>query len=232
MTGVFAHRGAHLKERDNTLGAFHDAVALGVAGVELDVRRTLDGVLVVHHDPSIDSVALAHTRAKDLPDYVPTLDEAMDALRGVTVNVEIKNSKDPNEPVYDESGTFVREVLDFLHGAEVASSVIISCFDLTTCAQVRDYDIDMRVGWLIWDVEAESALVEAHVLGLDALNPYFTLVTPATQRKASELGLELNVWTVNADDDIEAMLAIGVANIITDQPARALNLVTGRSAGI
>jgi len=225
MTDVYAHRGAHLKERENTLGAFHDAVALGVDGVELDVRRTLDGVLVVHHDPSIDSVALAHTLAKDLPAYVPTLEEAMGALSGVTVNVEIKNSKDPNEPVYDETGTFVREVLDFLHGAEVASSVIISCFDLATCARVRDYDIDIRVGWLIWDVEVESALVEAHVLGLDALNPHFSLVTPATQRKASELGLELNAWTVNAPKDIEAMAAIGVASIITDQPAQALSLV-------
>jgi len=229
VTGVFAHRGAHLNERENTLGAFRQAVILGVDGVELDVRQTLDGVLVVHHDPAIDSLALAHTRAKDLPDYVPTLEEAMDALTGVTVNVEIKNSKDPREPVYDETGAFVRQVVDFLQGAEVASSVIISCFDLRTCAQVRDYDATMRVGWLIWDVEVESALIEAHVLGLNALNPHFTLVTPATQHRASELGLELNVWTVNADEDITTMAAMGVASIITDQPARALSLVANQS---
>jgi glycerophosphoryl diester phosphodiesterase len=229
VTGVFAHRGAHLNHRENTLEAFREALSLGVDGVELDVRRTLDGVLVVHHDPAIDSVALAHTRAKDLPDYVPTLEEAMGVLRGVTVNVEIKNSKDSTEPVYDETGAFVRQVLDFLHEVEVASSVIISCFDLATCAQVRDYDAEMRVGWLIWDVEADSALTKAHVLGLNALNPHFTLVTPATERKASELGLDLNVWTVNEAEDIEAMAALGVAIIITDQPERALSLVASRS---
>jgi len=225
VTSIFAHRGAHLRERENTLGAFREAVALGVAGVELDVRRTNDGVLVIHHDPAIDDVPLAHTRARDLPAYVPTLEEAMDALGGVTVNVEIKNSKSANEPTYDDTGAFVREVLDFLHGADVASSVIISCFDLTTCAQVRDDDLEMRVGWLIWDVPLASALTKAHVLGLNAVNPYFSLVSAEAQRQAIGLGLDLNVWTVNEPEDIAAMAALGVASIITDQPARALRLV-------
>ncbi|HVB51832.1 MAG TPA: glycerophosphodiester phosphodiesterase [Acidimicrobiales bacterium] len=230
MTSVFAHRGAHLSERENTLGAFRDAVALGVAGVELDVRRTKDGVLVVHHDPVIDGVALAHTRARDLPPYVPTLEAAMNVLAGVTVNVEIKNSKSVKEPTYDDTGAFVREVLDFLHGAGVASSVIISCFDLTTCAQVRDYDLEMPVGWLIWDVLLESALIKAHVLGLNAVNPYFTLVSAEAQRQAIDLGLDLNVWTVSEPGDIAAMVALGVASIITDQPALALRLVAKETA--
>ena len=230
MTSVFAHRGAHLSERENTLGAFRDAVVLGVDGVELDVRRTKDGVLVVHHDPTIDEVALAHTRARDLPPYVPTLEEAMNALTGVTINVEIKNSKSAKEPTYDDTGAFVREVLDFLHGADVASSVIISCFDLTTCAQVRDYDLEMRVGWLIFDVLLESALTKAHVLGLNAVNPYVTLVSAEAQRHANDLGLDLNVWTVNEPEDIAAMAALGVASIITDQPALALRLVAKETA--
>jgi glycerophosphoryl diester phosphodiesterase len=51
---VFAHRGLHVAERENTLAAFRAAVELGVDGVELDVRRTIDGFLVVHHDSSVD----------------------------------------------------------------------------------------------------------------------------------------------------------------------------------
>lgn len=230
MTSVFAHRGAHLRERENTLNAFREAVALGVAGVELDVRRTNDGVLVVHHDPFIDGVALAHTRARDLPHYVPTLEAALDVLAGVTVNVEIKNSPSAKEPTYDATGAFAREVIDFLHGSDLASSVALSCFDLTTCAQVRDYDLEMRVGWLIWDVALESALVKAHVLGLSAVNPYFTLVSAEAQRYARDLGLDLNVWTVNEAKDIATMAALGVASIITDQPALALHLVAQGTA--
>ena len=51
---VLAHRGASRAERENTLRAFERACALGADGVELDVRRTSDDVLVVHHDPRVD----------------------------------------------------------------------------------------------------------------------------------------------------------------------------------
>ena len=225
MTAIFAHRGAHLQQRENTLEAFRDAVALGVAGVELDVRQTLDGALVVHHDPRIGDLAIGLCRAEDLPSYVPSLEAALDVLRGLTVNVEIKNLKDPREPTYDESGDFARRVIDVLHEHDWASSVIISSFDLTTCAQVRSYDIDIVVGWLIWQIPLASALTEAHVLGLDAVNPHFTLVTPKTVELATDLALDVNVWTVNEPEDIRAMAAMGVSSIITDQPALAMQLL-------
>ncbi|MGC2174244.1 MAG: glycerophosphodiester phosphodiesterase, partial [Acidimicrobiales bacterium] len=77
MTEVFAHRGAHRIERENTLGAFRVANDLGVDGVELDVRRTADGTLVIRHDPTIDGRAIALIEAAELPPYVAHFDEAM-----------------------------------------------------------------------------------------------------------------------------------------------------------
>lgn len=225
MTEVFAHRGAHLFERENTLAAFREALHLGVDGVELDVRRTSDGALVVHHDPFVDGKAIGLAEARELPPYVPSLDEAMEVLRGTTVNVEIKNSLSPKEPTYDESGSFVHDVLDHLHDADLTSSVILSCFDVRTCAQARSYDLDVCVAWLIWDVLLPAALTEAHVLGFNAVNPYFTLVTPETQVQASELGLSINAWTVNTPDDIQRVAGLGVSSIITDQPAVAMQLL-------
>jgi glycerophosphoryl diester phosphodiesterase len=71
-----------------------------------------------------------------------------------------------------------------------------------------------------------SALTEAHVLSLDAVNPHFTLVTPKTVELATDLALDVNVWTVNEPEDIRAMAAMGVASIITDQPALAMQLLT------
>lgn len=229
MTLVFAHRGAHLNERENSLGAFREAVRLGVAGVELDVRRTRDGALVVHHDPLVDGVAIGHCLAQDLPAYVPSLEEAMEVLRGTTVNVEIKNSKGTKEPTYDETGSFVYEILDYLHDADLAHSVILSCFDLTTCAQARSYDLEVPVAWLVADVLLPTALTQAHVLGLSAVNPYFTLVTQESMDLAIELGLSVNAWTVNTADDIHAVAALGVSSVITDQPALATELLASSS---
>ena len=225
MTDVYAHRGLHQIERENTLGAFRAAVALGVDGVELDVRRTADGSLVVHHDPAAGDLVIARTRQGDLPTYVPTLEQAMDALAGVRVNVEIKNIRDRTEPIYDETGGFARQVVSFLREAGWLPSVIVSCFDLATCAAVRSFDADIATGWLLWGVDLSSAMVQARAIGLNAVHPYFTTLSAQAVAQARELGLALNVWTVNGADDIVGMAALGVDSVITDDPALALALL-------
>ncbi len=225
MPAIVAHRGLHVLERENTVAAFKAALELGVDGVELDVRRTRDGVFVVHHDPSVGELFIAECTASQLPSYVPTLDAALDALRGVNVNVEIKNIQHPGEATYDATGDFARGVVTHLRAIGWAESVIISCFDIATCAFVRSFDDDIRVGWLLWLEELPDAMLKAHVLGLDAVHPPFARVTPQDMVRAGELELDVNVWTVNAARDITAMSDMGASSIITDDPALALSLV-------
>jgi glycerophosphoryl diester phosphodiesterase len=225
MVDVFAHRGVHYQERENTLASFTAAVALGVDGVELDVRETLDGELVVHHDPAADGLIISQTRARNLPSYIPSLADAVNALVGLTINVEIKNARTPSEPTYDETGDVARRIVTALHDVGGTERVIITCFDLATCAVVRSVDLDVNVGWLVWDVDLGSAFVQAHVLGLNAVNPHFSLVTNEAMRKARALQLDVNVWTVNASSDIAAMANLEVASIITDDPALARDVL-------
>ena len=224
VTAIYAHRGLHTIERENTSAAFRAAKALGVTGVELDVRRTLDAHLVVHHDPLVDGRVIAQTLRADLPAHVEDLSTVMEACRGMRVNVEIKNIKDPSEPTYDETGDFALQTLAFLHDTQWADSVVVSCFDVVTCALVRQSDPAIGVGWLIWDVELEGALTQAYVLGLNAVHPHFSLVTPEAMHTARGLGIDVNVWTVNNPRDIKAMAELGVASIITDDPATARSL--------
>jgi glycerophosphoryl diester phosphodiesterase len=225
MTTVFAHRGLHVTERENTLASFRAAVALGVDGVELDVRRTLDGVLVVHHDPVAATLAIAQNVRSALPDYVPTLAEALDCLAGVAVNVEIKNRRGAGES-YDEHGDLARHVLKTIDEAGWSEGVSVSCFDLATCAYVRSANSDMAVAWLLWDVAIGDALVQAHLLGFNAVNPHFSSVDEDVVARARDLRLDVNVWTVNALEDLERMAALNLACIITDDPALAREVVT------
>jgi glycerophosphoryl diester phosphodiesterase len=225
MVEIFAHRGLHEVERENTLAAFRAAVALGVDGVELDVRATLDRALVVHHEPAVAGLVVAETLREALPDYVATLEEALGALETVWVNVEIKNIRHPSEPSYDDTGDFARQVVDLIHRVAASPFVIISCFDLPTCVVVRHLDPTIRVGWLTWDVDPLDALVSAHEAGLSALNPHFGAVTGEVVARADLLGLDLNVWTVNRPADLRAMAELGVCSVITDDPALARELL-------
>jgi glycerophosphoryl diester phosphodiesterase len=224
MTEVFAHRGVHRSLRENTLGAFREAIDLGVDGVELDVRQTADGTLVVHHDSTVAGLAIAHLAAADLPAYVPRLDEAMAVLRGLTVNVEIKNSRDPDEPTYDASGSIVRSTLEYLRDAAWMDSVIVSCFDRATCELVRSLDPEVTLAWLVYEGSLSESLTMARDLGFDAVNPHFSMLTRESRASALELGLAINVWTVNGANDLMTMADLGVASVITDDPALALDL--------
>jgi glycerophosphoryl diester phosphodiesterase len=224
VTDVYAHRGAHLNTRENTLDAFREARVLGVAGVELDVRRTADGALVVHHDPVVELMVIAHTTARDLPGFVPHLDESLAELRGLRVNIEIKNSRDPREPTYDDSGSFAREVVACAR-ASTGTSILISCFDRATCRRVRDVGDDIEVAWLLAKGSLDEYFEIAREERFSALNPHFSMVTPESQIHAAERGLSLNVWTVNSVRDLTAMGHAGVASVITDEPALALELL-------
>ncbi len=224
MIHIYAHRGLHVHERENTVAAFLAARQLGVDGVEFDVRRTVDGALVVHHDPACGSLVISETRQRELPDHLPTLDAALAACEGMNVNVEIKNSRDRSESTYDDSGHFARQVVQVLHETGWSERVIISCFDQATCAKVRSIDSAVPVGWLLGKSGSSDALTQAHILDFTAVHPRFKLLDAAWMIKAHALGLDVNTWTVNRSRDITAMLDLHVNCIITDNPARAMAL--------
>jgi glycerophosphoryl diester phosphodiesterase len=218
----------HVAERENTLAAFLAAVALGVDGVELDVRRTFDGVLVVHHDPSVGALAIAESPRSALPDYVPTLVEALESLGGIKVNVEIKNGRGAAER-YDETGELARQVLEIIEETGRAEVIGVSCFDLATCVNLRSSNRELSVAWLLWDVAVGDALVQAHLLGLNAVNPHFSTVDEDIVTRARDLRLDVNVWTVNTEEDLERMVALNVSCIMTDLPSLARTVVARRA---
>ena len=225
MIDVVAHRGLHTIERENTIAAFDAAVAIGVDGVELDVRRTRDGVLVVHHDPHVGALSIAEGNRSALPEYVPTLAQALKTLDGVSVNVEIKNDRGKTEDLEKTAG-LVRQVLDTIDGSPWSDGSSISSFDLATCTYARSFDRHASVSWLLWDVDLDDALVQAHLLGFNAVNPHFSRVDDDVVVRARDLDLNVNVWTVNREEDLERMAALGVTSVITDDPVLARTVVT------
>ena len=220
MSKVFAHRGAHQRARENTLEAFRAALRLGVDGVELDVRHSADGALVVHHDDAVEGRLIAKTRAAELPPYVCQLNDALATLASVEVNIEIKNL--PTEAGYDESGTFVRRVVDCVREHASVEGILFSSFDLATCLRVREIAPEYDVGWLLWKRSVVESLEPALSYGFHALHPHFSTVGSAEVARARDAGVALNVWTVNHRRDLIRLSQWGVATLITDEPVVAL----------
>src|SRR5256885_7700392 len=93
---VFAHRGGSALAPENTMAAFDRGIACGVDGLELDVHLSRDGVVVVHHDRTLDRTTMlrgpiADRSAEELERAnVPTLSDVLARHRDVRVIVELK----------------------------------------------------------------------------------------------------------------------------------------------
>ena len=223
MTYIYAHRGLHQVERENTLESFEAAASLGVDGVELDVQRTLDGYLVVNHDPVVTGREIASTPRARLPGYIPTLEESMIALADVRVNIELKvRARGSGRP--DPPGVLARQVLDAVDEGGWTDKVLISSFSFDECLSSLMHDDHVRVGWAVEGTDLRDALARAHSNGLHAVHPYFTALSEPAMALAGELGLDVNVWTVNEAPDIERAIGLGAGIVITDEPELAMQI--------
>lgn len=222
---VLAHRGAHDPEspgvRENTLEAFRRAGRVGADGVELDVRPTADGVLVVHHDAALpDGRPIAGTARRDLPEWIPDLEEALVACAGMAlVNVELKAS--PLEPAFDPEYGPARAVAGLLAGSHHAA-LLVSSFNLAALDVVHTAAPGIPTGWLtMTGFDQERAAADAAARGHAALNPPEAQVTPELVETVQSLGLRMVAWTVNDGARMAELAGMGVDVLVTDVPAGA-----------
>ena len=219
MTLVIAHRGASHSAAENTLAAFELAGTMGADGVELDVRRTKDWSLIVHHDPALpDGRVIVELSAEELPASVPTLAAALDACGGMFVNVEIKN--DHGEPDFDPDDRVIDEVAALLAQRGGGPRWLVSSFRIETIDRCRAILPEVRTAWLTYALgDREISAVEARH---DAIHPYVELVDEAGIRAAHLAGLAVNTWTCDDPVRMRELIGWGIDGICTNVPDVAL----------
>lgn len=229
MTLVVAHRGASRAHRENTLDAFRAARAMGADMVELDVRRTADRHLIVHHDPVIEEIGrIIDLRADELPAHVPSLADALDACEGMEVNVEIKS--DRREPDYDPAQWAAGAVVGLLTARGDAERMIVSSFDMDTIDAVHMLAPAIRTGFLYTVTKRLPAAQAQRVAGRGhvAIHPHHRAVSKAVVRAAHARGLAVRTWTVDDPVRMRALAAIGVDAVITNVPDVAVATLRSR----
>jgi glycerophosphoryl diester phosphodiesterase len=225
QTAIIAHRGASADYPENTVAAFRAAGPLGANWVELDVRRTADGALAVHHDPHLgDGRAIVETLAADLPPTVTSLAEALEACQPLGVNVEIKNS--PHDMDFDPEAALVEPVVAAIRAC--SQPIIVSSFHGPTLDRVRSVDSSVATGLLTFDLSDPARTIElALAAGHVALHPFDATVTHELVGLVHEAGLAINVWTVDDPARIEELAMMGVDGIVTNVPDVAAAVLRG-----
>lgn len=237
MQLIFGHRGASGYAPENTLEAFELAARMGADGVELDVQIARDGELVVAHDETVDRVSdgsglicrMTTAELKKLrfnrthPEYeratIPTLREVFELLKptGLRVNVELKNSHILYEGLEEKCLSLADEL-------GMTERIVYSSFNHHSLLRMKAIDGSVPFGVLY-----EATMVEswsyAHRLGANAIHPHFSeLLVENEVSSAHALGLQVNVWTPNEEQEIRDCLNAGADILISNYPDRALRL--------
>jgi glycerophosphoryl diester phosphodiesterase len=228
---LLGHRGSPRAKHENTLESFQLALeagldGIGLDGIELDVQRSLNGVLVVHHDFFLpDGRLIAALNDTEIMKFglpgglrVPTLEAVLIWAKnaGAYVNVEIKSEA----MVSDGRET---ETVRLIERLGMNEQVIISSFNPASIVRVRLANARLETA-LLYDNEAGSPwyLEDAKlapVLGVKAIHPHHSLVTPELIARAKSRGWRVNVWTVNDLELGVKLLEMGVNALIGDDPA-------------
>ena len=248
---VIAHRGGSGLWPENTLLALERAAALGVDALEMDLRMTADGVIVLMHDETVDRTTngsgqvrrmrFAQLRTMDAGHRfldssgrfsyrgkgltVPSLEEALSRFVDIRLNVEMK----------DRTPELAARLCGLLRQKWATGRVLVASFDQRTMEAFREACPSVATS-----ATPREALTFYQLgrLGLLSLyrSPAAALQIPEFLRgrwvvdakllaSAAALNVNVEIWTVNRPADMKRLLDLGVHGILTDYPDRLLRLM-------
>ena len=209
------HRGARAYEIENTLESFRKALDLGANAIELDVRQSKDGKLILNHDENLKrvfgrDVPVSQTTLKELKQLtdnkILTLKEALHFLDSKIdkLFVELK-----------ETG-YEKKVLGIILKEKMQNRTIIISFHEDTLATVRNLNKKIETGIIY--ARSKNPVDAAKRLGAGYLLPLYRFVHTKDVEKAHENDLKVIVWTINTREEAREYSAKGVDGIASDKP--------------
>ena len=223
-----AHRGASGRglAPENTLAAFEKALSIGVDMLEIDVRVTGDGQLIVLHDPSLDrttdregivrEMVLEEIRQADAGDgeRVPILREVFDLARHqAPILLEIKSD-------------FIAElVVQAIAEAEFSEQVVVQSFNPQTVERVRRLAPHLPASLLIGELpttpsrfRARRLVSQALEIGANTLSIWHATLTPSLIEEMRKRGIAVWAWTVDEEIAMRDLAMMGVQGLVTNYP--------------
>lgn len=209
------HRGAGAYEIENTLESFQKAIELGVNAIELDVRKSKDGKLVIIHDDNLKKVfgkdvPVNRAKLKELKQItenkIPTLEEA---LKTIDQKVE-KFLVELKEIGYEKN------VLEIVKREKLKNRVIIISFHEQALSNMRKLDEKIETG-LVYS-KYKNPITAALKLNAQYLVPFYRVTHTRDVEKAHKNNLKVIVWTINTKQEVKEYMAKGVDGIASDNP--------------
>lgn len=206
---ALAHRGARLEAPENTLSAFELALEHGCDGFECDLRATIDGEIMLCHDPDFRGrdisnstyAEVAATSESRMLDPPTLLQDVLGRFAGrAYIDLELKVTG------------MADRVLESLRGVD-RERVLISSFIPEALDEVRARDASLRLGWICKDAHKLRAWQKTDC---DTLVVHFSLAESETIAEMQAAGKRVLVWAAEQENEMELLVERDVEGIISD----------------
>ncbi|MFJ6071102.1 glycerophosphodiester phosphodiesterase [Streptomyces sp. NPDC093065] len=243
---VIAHRGSSGMAPENTAAAIDLAVHQHADHVEIDVQRTKDGKLVNFHDCTMQRTTNIETLYPDRPTYrvsdftwnelrhldagtwyhdnytgepLITLDDVIHHLQHTHTGLlaEISPCNQYGTTIATDLATHLRSKPHYLHTALAHHKLAVQSFQTDDAHTFHTALPDIPIGILDADRPTDTELVQLSQWA-DQINPQHTVTDQTLVDRIHQLGMTVNVWTVDEPGAIRTMTNLGVDGIITDYP--------------
>ena len=221
---IVAHRGYWRTDgsAQNSITSLQKAAAVGCYGSEFDVWLTADGVPVVFHDATIDGIRIEDTTFATLMnhrlqngEFIPTLQQYLtegSKIEGCQLILEIKPHRNEvrDKRIADMCVELVRTL-----GLEKKTEYI--SFSKVVCQRLHEITPDSKVAYLNGEL-SPAQIKEMGLTGIDYNEKVF-VKHPEWLQEAKQLGVEVNVWTVDGEENLRHHVNLeGVDLITTNDP--------------
>lgn len=218
-----AHRGASGYEPENTLKSFKKALSLGADMLELDVRVSKDGFIVVIHDKKVDRITNGQGKVNTLTLHelqqldagsgqtISTLDEVLDLVQGkAKINIDLKEDKAVPLTLQLIEKYVTKKLFSY-------DDFLISAFKPSILRSIKKQNKYVGVCFNFITLQP-FFLILSKLMGMKYIKPQKRLITPEFVHIAHTLGFLVLAWTINSKEDVEKMRSCHVDGIITDYP--------------
>ena len=243
---LFAHRGASGVVPENTIEAFAEGLAAGADRLELDVHSTKDGEIVVFHDNFLDRttdgigpidswhsdelrrlnagyhfVDASGNHWRDRHLRIPTLAEVLEEFPDTPLNIEIKA----------DNGSTIERYFDLLDRYDARDRVLSAAFEDAILERIRTVapraitslsaDEVFQFFSCCMNGSFDGYVPPGKALQVPPEHDGIEVVSAAFVAAAHALDMEVHVWTINDEPEMERLLDLGIDGLMSDFPGRA-----------
>lgn len=228
QTKIVAHRGYWdcAGSAQNSITSLKLADKIGCYGSEFDVHLTKDGVIVVHHDQNVGKIDIQTSTYKALKkerlkngEKIPTLEQYLDAGKDLSCKLVLEIKR---QMVQSHEDSLVRQCVDLVKSKGLTDRIVWISFSGKACELLHQLLPDAHIQYLLGDWDPKTIKAKG-LSGIDYEQKVLAL-HPEWIKECHDLGLVVNVWTVNDLNTINQFIKAGVDFITTNAPVEGLKL--------